>query len=145
MFSNVCYDYFVYCILHANVIAAASTLSLYRINTDYNTRSFYKSMLLDCFCVRAASSFSYSPGRRAHRPSAGSQADRASPSGKTARSNSPPPEKQKPIRVESAGEIIHHDHRNARPAEMNDKMLHLKHRRHHRPHKGILWQNHRID
>mgnify|MGYP000224178814 FL=1 len=56
-----------------------------------------------------------------------------------------PREKQKPIRVESAGEIIHHDHRNARPAEMNDKMLHLKHRRHHRPHKGILWQNHRID
>ena len=37
--------------------------------------------------------------------------------------NSLPREKQKPIRVESAGEIIHHDHRNARPAEMNDKML----------------------
>lgn len=91
IFSNDCYDYFVYCILHANLIPPASTLSLYRINTDYNTRSFYKSMLLDCFCARAASSFSYSPGRRAHRPSAGSQADRASPSGKTARSNSPPP------------------------------------------------------
>ena len=50
IFSNDCYDYLVYCILHANLIPPASTFSLYRINTDYNTQGFYKSMLLDCFC-----------------------------------------------------------------------------------------------